>query len=167
MKSERGRTWTNKTDTDRILPKIRRRALKEPIEASPHPIRPYPPRRRQQTVRAKEIRWSRCALSLPEILPLNGSLGCGCGWWKMCWTGSDKRRKCCIIHGILLGLCACWWQDGTSKVDTKNHQKKCIHKSSNFAIAENLSSPSSDHEISIACLFAPFYSKRDFWLANT
>jgi cytochrome c-type biogenesis protein CcmH/NrfG len=58
--------------TDRVLPKIRRRALEKPIEASPRPVRQNPPRSRQPTVRAKEIRRSRCAREIPEILPLSG-----------------------------------------------------------------------------------------------
>jgi hypothetical protein len=55
----------------RLLPEIRRRVLQEPAQAGPRGVRPHTARRRQQTVRAQEVRRARRARAVPEILPLN------------------------------------------------------------------------------------------------
>jgi len=55
---------------DCLLPEVHRRAQQEPAEAGPRRLRPYPPRRRQQAVRAQEVRRSGCARAVPEVLQI-------------------------------------------------------------------------------------------------
>lgn len=57
----------------RLLPEVRRWALQEPAEAGSCSVRPHTPGCRQPPCRAQEVRWSRCPLPLPEVLPLNFS----------------------------------------------------------------------------------------------
>jgi hypothetical protein len=56
----------------RLLPEVRRRALQEPAQAGPRPVRSHPPRRRQPSQRAQEVRRSGRPRALPEVLPING-----------------------------------------------------------------------------------------------
>lgn len=59
---------------DRILPEVRRRAQQEPAQASPRRIRPHTPRCRQPTMRAQEVRRSRCPRPVPEVLQIDGEM---------------------------------------------------------------------------------------------
>lgn len=73
---------------DRLLPEVRRRALQEPPQAGPRPVRPHPPRRRQPPVRAQEVRRSRRPRPVPEVVPLNVSPAlCGDMFLRMAFGG--------------------------------------------------------------------------------
>lgn len=83
---------------DRILPEVHRRALQEPAEAGTRRLRPYPPRCRQQTVRAKEVRRSRCARQIPEVLPINGARKSNWDWsgyWFSAWLWAHTET---LLH---------------------------------------------------------------------
>lgn len=89
----------------RLLPKVRRRALQEPAQAGPHPVRPHTPRCRQQAVRAQEVRWSRCPRQVPEVLPLSGFWLTGGGererWvYGGAWSGVHPG----LFHGVFYCL---------------------------------------------------------------
>lgn len=84
--SQHRRQVTDKHIADRLLPKIHRRTQQEPTQASPRRLRPYPPRGRQQTVRAQEVRRSRCACSVPEVVQIRQERR----------DGSSRRLRFCI-----------------------------------------------------------------------
>ena len=90
----------------RLLPEVRRRALQEPAQAGSRPVRPHTPRRRQQAVRAQEVRWSWCPRQVPEVLPLSNSPIFGVAWR----LSSDEKRyrgAWSGVHGLSEWLDSC------------------------------------------------------------
>lgn len=55
----------------RLLPEVRRRGVQEGGQGHLCPLRPHPPRRRPQALRAQEVRWSRRPRKVPEVVPLS------------------------------------------------------------------------------------------------
>ena len=95
----------HRQEPDRLLPEVRRRALQEPPQAGPRPVRPNPPRRRQPSLRAQEVRRSRRPCQVPEVLPLNAHSPT-CVWLFGCVgsfleTGGRKKAK----RGKVLEVC--------------------------------------------------------------
>ena len=89
----------------RLLPKVRRRALEEPAQAGPDPVRPHTARCRQQAVRAQEVRRSRCARQVPEVLPLSGiTFGLGKEKDGAVYGGAWSGVHPGLLHGVFYCL---------------------------------------------------------------
>lgn len=108
----------HRQEPDRLLPEVRRRALQEPPQAGPRPVRPNPPRCRQPSLRAQEVRWSRRPCQVPEVLPLNAHsptyvwLFGGCVCWGFLETGGRKKAKRGkVLEGLFRSYAVSSWTE--------------------------------------------------------
>jgi hypothetical protein len=82
----------------RLLPEVRRRGRQEGGQGHLRPLRPHPPRRRPQALRAQEVWWTWSPRQVPEVIPLIGELPDQ----SVCWCPIDGPARLILYLALLL-----------------------------------------------------------------